>query len=260
MTDNFYTPFEVYKNLPNILGYRNLELSNGNFTSKVSKSKKEAKPKKEPNSKKEPNLSKPPVQGWLTEQFFMELVQWERFCIVEARDLPSKDRRHPKSHPHAQTLKVKTFFIILDKDFDANSADIAKMLGKLPDIESSNSNFNIDCIIISEDYLTIYSKKKMESYEKPGSETSGYVTITNQLHTLFMHDIFKRPSMPKFRIVPRPEEETIMQELLINKANIEKKSSKDPEMIILGALPNDLIEIIAFNENTAQMIRYGVVR
>jgi len=254
MTDNFYTPLEVYKNLPNILAYRYLELANGNYTGKLQKNKKEQK------NKDKSKTSNPPAQGWLDDDKFMELIQWERFCIVEAKDLPTKDRRYPKCHTHAQTLKVKTFFIIMDKDFDANSADIAKMLGKLPDIDSFTRKSNIECIMISEDYLNNHSKKKLESYESQGSDTYGYVAISNQLHTLFMHNIFNRPTMPKFRIVPRPEEEILMQELLLNKASIEKKSSRDPEMVILGAVPGDLIEIIAFNENTGQMIRYGVVR
>jgi DNA-directed RNA polymerase subunit H (RpoH/RPB5) len=254
MADNFYPPLLVYKNLKNIFTYRTLELVDGDYNGKVKKPKtvsqtKNAKEKKETKSKE-------PVQAWMSDDAFMELIQWKRFCIIEARDAPTKDRRHPRCHPYAVGLKVKTFFIILDKDFDTNSADVAKMMGNLP----SADKFNIDCIMISEDYLTIHAKKKMETYEASGSDKSGYVIITNQLHTLFMHDIFKRPTMPKYCIVPHAEEAAILQEILINKINIEKKSSKDPVMIILGALPGDFIEIICFNENTGNMIRYGVVR
>jgi DNA-directed RNA polymerase subunit H (RpoH/RPB5) len=252
MTDTFYSSLEVYKNLKNIFLYRNLELVDGDYSNKVKKPKILAKTISS-NDKKE---SRMPAQAWMSDDAFMELIQWKRFCIVEARDMPTKDRRHPRCHPYAAGLKVKTFFIILDKDFDTNSADIAKMMGNLPSVDK----FNIDCIVISEDYLTIHAKKKLETYDNSGSDKSGYITITNQLHTLFMHDIFKRPTMPKYRIVPHAEETAILQENLINKINIEKKSSKDPAMIILGALPGDFIEIICFNENTGNMIRYGVVR
>ncbi len=252
MADNFYPPLEVYKNLKNIFVYRSLELADGDYSSKVKKTKTTSKDKKEAKLKG----SKAPSQNWLSDDAFMELIQWKRFCIVEARDSITKDRRHPKCHQHASSLKVKTFFIILDKDFDTNSADVAKMMGTLP----SADNCNIDCIMISEDYLTIHAKKKLETYEQNGSDKSGYIMITNQLHTLFMHDIFKRPTMPKYRIVHHAEEAAILQELLINKINIEKKSSKDPAMIILGALPGDFVEMICFNENTGNMIRYGVIR
>jgi DNA-directed RNA polymerase subunit H (RpoH/RPB5) len=237
MSDNFYPPLEVYKNLRKIFTYRSLELANGNYTARAKTS-----------------------QPWLTDDKFMELIQWERFCTVEAKDLQNKDRRHPKCNAGNTTYKTKTFFIILDKDYDTNSTDIAKMMNRLPSIDANERKFNIEIILISEDYLTIHSKKKLEQYESCGTETAGYVNITNQLHTLFMHDLFAREGMPKFRIIPRPEEESIMSSCLINKINIEKKSSKDPVMIVLGAVPGDLIEIIAFNENTAQQIRYGVVR
>ena len=267
MSDSFYPPLEVYKKLPTIMGYRKLELVNGNYTNKTTKKTKQSKETGQSKVK----VSKDAVVPWLSPEKFMELIQWERFCIVEARDSPTKDRRHPKTSAHAQSLKVKTFFIILDKDYETNSADIAKIMNRLPDIESSTHKINIDCIVISEDYLSIFSKKKLDQYaadglDKPNPDKpdepykSGYVMVTNQLHSLFMHDLFARPTQPKFRIVPRDEEERIIQEILINKANLEKKSSNDPEMVILGAVSGDFIEIIASHENTGQMIRYGLVR
>jgi DNA-directed RNA polymerase subunit H (RpoH/RPB5) len=243
--DTFYPPLEVYKNLPKILEYRKLELSNGSFMSKARKAM--AKQVKQ-------------VQPWLTDAKFMELIQWERFCIVEARDAVGKDRRYPKGPHYISTIKTKTYFIILDKDYEINSADLAKILNRMPDIQSNTRKFNIDCIVISEDDLTVHPKKKLDQYEFGGSDTAGYVSVSNQLHTLFMHDLFKRVGMPKFRIVPRDEEEKILADILLNKNNIEKKSAKDPEMIILGAIAGDFIEILAFNENTAQAVRYGLVR
>jgi len=280
-----YPPLEVYKNLHHLLRHRKLELVSGSYITEVSNRTRRLKSStvqslpeiieaSSPDAQvsvdtdepevddHEPKLTKTikRVGTWLPDKEFVELIQWERYCIVEARDLPTKDRRYPKVDKHCSTIKTKTFIVILDFGYDTNSADLAKILGKLPDIKSTTRKFNMDVLVISQNYLTVHAAKKLAQYEFLGSDVAGYVSLTNELFTLFMSDIFERASSAAHRILSISEEEEVLKSLCVTKHSLQKIAPSDVKCIILGATTGDVLEIISFNENTADDLHYRVVR
>jgi DNA-directed RNA polymerase subunit H (RpoH/RPB5) len=277
-----YAPLEVYQNLPHLLRHRNLELVSGSYvTERSARVRRKKEPElvlpeifddatatptlldEEPEQESEiepPSEHVKRVGTWLPDKEFVDHIQWERYIIIESRDLSIKDRRYPKSHNYCKTIKTKTFIVVSDKDHDLVSADIAKILGKLPEIKSSTRKFNMDIIIISENYLSVYAAKKLASYSFVGSETAGYVNLINELFTLFNYDIFTRESASKHRILTLQEEDTIIKSLNISKQAIQKISPSDAICIVLGAVPGDVIEIISHNDNTIHDLHYRIVR
>jgi DNA-directed RNA polymerase subunit H (RpoH/RPB5) len=282
-----YPPLEVYKNLHHCLRHRNLELVSGSYIHQVSNRSKRAKAPEvtlpevfEESVAIEPSVvdvitpavddsveaevdqkpSKPHIGSWLPDKDFVDLIQWERYCVIEARDLATKDRRYPKVHKSCTSLKTKTFIIILDYGYDVNSADLTKILGKLPDVKSKTRKFNMDVLIISENYLTVHAAKKLAQYEFLGSEAAGYINLINELFTLFMYDIFERTSSAAHRILSAAEEESVFKSLRVAKYTIQKIAPTDPKCVVLGAVTGDVLEIVTFNENTAVDLHYRVVR
>lgn len=276
----FYVPLVVYRNLHHLLRYRKLELVNGSFiTATSAKAKKremlDALPldsesesestetPETPRTPKTPGLKKSKykmVQGWLDDLSFIELIQWERYCIVEARDLDTKVRKYPKHYKYNQAAKTKTFIIILDQGYEVNSADLTKILGKLPEIKSSTRKFNTDILIISENYLTIHAAKKLSQFVTPGDETAGYISAINELYPIFMSDPFERKSTSKHRILDVDEEKKALLQIRATKQSLQKIAPLDPICIILGAITGDMLEISAFNENTGTCILYVIVK
>ena len=270
---NDYVPLQVYRGLHYFLSYRSLELVDGSFVTKTRKLKSrpkpieiklpaalipETEPEAEPETEPEPNPKEPKRLGtWLEPDKFIDLIQWERYCVVEARDMSIKIRRFAKHHQAQE--KTKTFIIILDKDYEINSADLSKILLRLPDITAKVRKFNTDVIIISEWLLPVHPKKKMDQFEFPGSETAGYISMSNHLYTLFTFDMFARDTMPPHRILDQTEEDEVLTELRIVKSQLEKLSN-DVVAFLLGAVSGDLVEIIPYNENTATELHYRVVR
>lgn len=256
-----YPPLVVYKNLHTFLTYRKLVLVSGSFVSKGRKTQKSKILDEQPVQfdQNEPKVGSD-QSNWLKDAEFIDLIQWDRFCIIEAADSETKERRFAKVSQYCKTISTKTFIIILDQDFDIVSADLTKILSKLPEISSSERNFNMDIIIISEYELPIHPKKKIEQYEFSGSNSAGYVSISNQLYTLFTFDIFKRDLAPQYHIVSTDSEEAVLQDISTSKVKLTSISSKEPPCIILGAVPGDLLEITGYNENTGIECRYRYVR
>jgi DNA-directed RNA polymerase subunit H (RpoH/RPB5) len=275
-----YPPLEVYKNLHHLLRHRYLELVSGSYVTELSERVRRYKPEKQldifetiprdsnietPSAEPDeiPTTAKPVpkrIGTWLPDKEFVDLIQWERYCIVEARDLAVKDRRYPRTSDYCKTVKTKTFIVILDKSYDVDSAGMTKIMNKLPDIKSLTRKFNMDIIIISENPITIFASKKMLQYASSGSDTAGYVFPCNELYTVFIFDITTRESSASHRILTLAEEQQVLQELNVPKHALQKISYRDAHAMILGAVPGDLVELITFNENTADDLHYRVVR
>lgn len=275
-----YPPLDVYKNLHYFLGYRKLELVNANY---ASASKKKSKPlqiqedvdifskSEESEETSDASESKPvPVEkptaiqkqakNWIADKEFIDLIQWEKYCMIEAKD-GTNDRRIPKIyHNYCTKIPTKTFIIIFDKDYDVKSVDLTKILNRLPGIKADSRAFNMDVILITEHFLSIHPVKKIAQTEFKGSDKLGYISIINQLYILFNFDVMSRVSISPHRILPKDEEESVLKSLRITKAVLPKISAIDPMCILIGAVISDTIEILGFNENTGQECRYRVVR
>ena len=241
MSNRSYPPLDVYKNIHHFLKNRNLELVWGSRVAGTSRA----------NSSKD----------YLTDDSFIKNIQFDKFVIVEAKDSPTKDRRYIKSiHPTCKSRKTRTFIIIMDRTTDAiKSQALQKILMKLPDIKAQNRNFNMDVILVSEIPLTNHPIKKLQEYETKGTENVGYINFVHVVYTLLIMNIFDHISVPAHRILSRKDEVKVLNDLKIKKSQLPKIQYLDPVSIVLGAVPDDVIEIDLFNENTGYETRYRLV-
>lgn len=232
-----YPPLEVYENLHHLLRHRNLVLKSSS------------------------HIEKPRTADLVPGKKFINDIQWSKFIILEAVDAEDKVRKFPpRIHEYCHKLKTITYIVIMDNDVTVHSSEIDQFTSKIPDIELSIRNSNIDIIIISNQYITTYATKKMKSYVSAGTETAGYVQFVNELYTTFNFDLLSRSSASKHRILPVEEEVEIIKTLGISKQYMEKITQSDVISIILGAVVGDVIEIIGFNENTSVEKHYRVVK
>lgn len=218
---------EVYHNLPTFFKHRNLEM----------------------------------VSPLLTDKDFTTNIQYDGYIIIETLDA-RKDRRIPKTyHPSTINRKTKTYIIIIDVEITSlASAFLHKILTRINHIRSNERPHNIDVIIISENELGIHPKKKIEQFKSNGDENAGFVNIIDQLYTLFISDIFDHKLVPPHRIISKDEEEALIKRERINRSQLPKILKTDVACIIIGAVPDDIIEITRYNENSGLDITYRIVR
>jgi len=119
MSGVYYPPLEVYKNLHHFLKNRDLELVLGYRLA---------------GTKKVPQIN---PHKYLGDQDFIKNIQFDKFIMVEAKDLPSKDRRYNKNVPkYCSTIPTRTFIIILDRQTEVIKAtELQKVWIKIPDIK-----------------------------------------------------------------------------------------------------------------------------
>ena len=150
-----YPPLVVYQKLPLLLKNRKLNLVSGSLTTGT-KGRKRSKEQKSAD------------KIWLTDKDFMHDIQFEGFIIIEAEDDSLHDRRYAKfKHKHTRDLKTRTFIIILDREqTQIKSAQLHKILMKLPDIKAAERKFNAEVIMISENKMGVHPRKKMEQFKE----------------------------------------------------------------------------------------------
>jgi len=248
MSAIYYPPLEVYKNLHHLLKNRKLELVSG-FRVAGTRSSNRTKEQKTTDKK------------YLDDQTFIRNIQFDKFIIVEARDAPEKDRRYKKSiNEYSRSLPTKTFIIILDRTSEAiKSPDLQKILMKLPDIKSQSRKFNMDVILITENELTNHPIKKLHEFQTDGSDSVGFVHFVHKIYTLFIMNIFDHISVPEHTILTRDEETIVLSELKIQRHQLPKIHVMESVCVVLGAEVDDIIQIIAFNENSGLEPRYRLV-
>lgn len=241
MSKLYYPPLEVYKNIYHLLQNRNLELVFGSMIAGSSKTKSS--------------------KNYLSDDDFIKNIQFDKFIIIEAKDTVSKTRRYRKTvHSSCHNKPTRTFIIILDRQTEAiKSPYLQKILMKLSDIKSTTRKFNMDVILITENTLTNHPIKKLQEFQTNGSDDIGYIHFTHKIYTLFIMNIFDHVSVPKHKILSHQDAEKVIKQLSIKKTQLPKITQLDSVSVFLGAIPDDIIEIETFNENSGLERRYRLV-
>lgn len=243
-----FPPLIVYKNLKSLIKNRNLEIVSTNYIAGTKNKSLSATEKLQ-------------EKKWLSDDEFKKIIQFNEHIIIEATDSDTKERRYPKSiHENCHKLSTKTFIVIINKlAAQIKSMDLQKIIFKLPEVKSTTRKFNIDVLILVEDYLTIHAIKKIETFKFSGDEKSGSLRINHAIFSLLADDIFSRELIWPHKIVSIAETEKILDQLKRKKGKLAQQKIYDPISFMLGCEVGDLIEIERFSENAGIELTYRVV-
>lgn len=237
-----YLPHIVYKNLLQFINYRNLELVSGDLTN-ISASKIGAE--------------------LLAQEQFTQVLQYNKYIILEAKDSSKKDRRYPRdSHSATHSLPTKTIIILLDQEgtYAGTAQEFTKLLNRVPHIRELGHKFNMDIILIAYKSLGTNILNKFTDYTRVGNETTGYIRIIPYEYIRFVFIPINHKLQPTCRILPRNEEKVVIEKSFTAKKNFPKERFDDAIAIWLGAEVGDMIEELLPSESSGIEINYRVVR
>jgi DNA-directed RNA polymerase subunit H (RpoH/RPB5) len=238
-----YLPFTVYTNLGKLIEYRKLELVSGDATKIAG--------------------GKPRAGVLLSQEDFTPAIQYNGYIMIEAKDGPQRERRHPKGMaPGTKNKLVKTIIILLDKDSTYVSAaqQFVKLLNHVPKIKEPERDFNMDILLITYDSLGTNILNKFDEYTTLGSENAGYIRILPYEYKLFTSERMKHKSIPPSRVITREEEKKVVAELFADKKDLPKMRVIEPVAVWLGAEVGDMIEELIPSEAAGVETKYRVVR
>jgi DNA-directed RNA polymerase subunit H (RpoH/RPB5) len=238
-------PYRIYLNLAPLFASRKLELVSGDAT----------------------KLSGAAASDYLGENKFTEVIQRNNYIMVEARDIRGRERRHPKKmHPTTRSMPTRTIMILLNKtdnkndDHGASSAKFKKLIDKIPGINSSARDQNIDIIVISYAALGSNIITKCAEIESPGSDESGYIRITRCQYYYFTSNRLAHCDVPPCRILSPAEAKEVLANLMLERINLQKIRAIDVEAVWLGAEVGDIIKFSHFSENSGWSLAYRAVK
>jgi DNA-directed RNA polymerase subunit H (RpoH/RPB5) len=238
-----YLPYVVYQNLLHFINYRKLELVSSNLT----------------------NASKTESTGnqLLSQDIFTQTLQYNKYVMLEAKDISSKDRRYPKEmHAATHTFPTKTIIILLDQEgsFINAAHDFTRLLNRVPHVRDLGHKFNMDIILISYNVLGTNIINKFEQYTRIGNESSGYIRMIPYEYGKFTFIPINHKLVPACRILSRSEESELLEKAHIAKKNCRKIRIGDAVSVWLGAELGDIIEEQQLSESSGIEVTYRVVR
>jgi DNA-directed RNA polymerase subunit H (RpoH/RPB5) len=224
-TENtFYLSYAVYNNLIKMLSYRHLDLVSGDATNLVGKS----------------------TAMILNKADFLQVIQYNGYIILEAKDAADKDRRYPRGmSATCKDLPIKTYILLLDKDSQHvdSAQNFLKLMNHVPTIKHDDRPFNMDILFITYYSLGNNILNKFDDFITPGTlATIGYIRILPYLYDLFTSERMKHKSIPECRILPKPEEKRTLQDLFTERRVFHKMRVIEPVAVWLGAEIGDIIE------------------
>ncbi len=239
-----YLPTQVHENIGEFLKYRKLKMVSGSVSRRKAK-------------------VAPTHEGMLSADLFTKAIQMDGYVIIEADDLPDKDRRYRKQVSETnQKYPTKTFIVIMDMDskFATQSPEFVNLMKRIPGFDSDRK-YNLDIILISQYALSSHIQKKIEIYKSFGTDTTGFTNIEDYQYHIFRSNIMdpNHAFIPPHRLLSRAEEHEILTTLHSEKKDLSRIHQSDPPVVWIGGEVGDIVEISQFSEATGSAFEYRVV-
>jgi DNA-directed RNA polymerase subunit H (RpoH/RPB5) len=240
-----YLPAQVHDNIEEFLKHRKLKLISGS----VSKRKAQKVVSHE---------------GVLNTDTFTKAIQMDGYVIIEAEDLPNKDRRYRKQISEInQKRKTKTYIVIIDMNskYASQSPEFVNLMKRIPGFDHDKRDFNLDVILISQYALSSHIQKKIELYKNYGTETAGFTNIEDYQYYVFMSNIMdpNHAFIPPHRLLSREEEHELLTKTHSEKKDLSRIHQSDPPVVWIGGEVGDIVEIMQPLESTGVSPEYRVV-
>jgi DNA-directed RNA polymerase subunit H (RpoH/RPB5) len=240
-----YLPTQVHENIKEFLKYRKLGLVSGS----VSRRKTQKVITHE---------------GSLSTDEFTKAIQMDGYVIIEAEDLPEKDRRYRKSVSEVnQKRKTKTYIIIIDMNskYASQSPEFVILMKRIPGFDHPKREFNLDIILITQHALSSHIQKKIDLYKNFGTETAGFTNIEDYQYHVFRSNVMdpNHAFIPPHRLLSRDEENELLVKIHAEKKDLSRIHQSDPPIVWIGGEVGDIIEISQFSEATGVSLEYRVV-
>jgi DNA-directed RNA polymerase subunit H (RpoH/RPB5) len=239
-----YLPAQVHENIPEFLKHRKLKLVSGSV------SKRKAQKIVTHNN-------------MLSTETFTKVIQMDGYGIIEAEDLPTKDRRY-KKHISEQNRnrKTKTYIVIIDMNskFASQSPEFVTLMKRIPGFDYEKRDHNIDILLISQNKLSSHIQKKISLY-KTCTEEAGFTNIEDYQYHVFRSNIMdpNHAFVPPHRLLSREEEVELLTGTYSEKKDLPRIHQSDPPVIWIGGEVGDVVEIAQFSESTGTSYEYRVV-
>jgi len=240
-----YLPAQVHENIGEFLKHRKLKLVSGSV------SKRKAQQVVNHN-----NL--------LSTEIFTKAIQMDGYVIIEAEDLPTKDRRFRKQiSEENRKRKTKTYIVIMDMNskFASQSPEFVTLMKRIPGFDHEKRDYNMDVLLISQHILSSHIQKKIALYKNFGTDTAGFTNIEDYQYHVFRSNIMdpNHAFVPPHRLLTREEEASLLASTYSEKKNLPRIHQSDPPIIWIGGEVEDIVEIAQFSEATGTSYEYRVV-
>jgi DNA-directed RNA polymerase subunit H (RpoH/RPB5) len=235
--------YRVYKNLSALLSCRKLELVSADLTKISSKKIKDGE--------------------LLDEEEFTSAIQYHGFIMIEAKDTPTKDRRHPKGmHESAKKMPTNTILVLLDQysNFTAAAQNFVKLLNRIPGINDTSRDHNMDIIIIPYKEPGSNITNKLAEYADNGTDKGGYVRFNIFRYAYFTSNKMNSILVSKSQILPRELEEEALKKMHTTQSAHGKIRVIDVVSVWLGAEIGDMIQEDIYSESSGIERNYRFVR
>jgi DNA-directed RNA polymerase subunit H (RpoH/RPB5) len=232
--------YRVYKNLFELVKYRKLRMTSGDLT--------------------ELSGSNPEM---LEENDLINVIQKEGYIMLGAEYTEKKVKKLiPGMHPSTVNLPTKTIFVLLnERSVHTSSANnFEKLLNKIPDINSSGNQFNMDILVITSDQQKSGITNKPGKFSHIGSESEGFVRITMHNYSMFTSNRMKNVAVSPAKILSQKNAKQIVRELNISKLNLPKMKVNSVVAVWLGAEVGDIVKEIMDSEATGQELKFMYVK
>ena len=243
-----YIPTVIHGNVQKFLEHRQLELVNGSV------------------SKRRSVKIKTDGKGFLSDELFTKVIQIDGYVIIEAKDKPDKKRRFHKSISAKNRDKpTKTFIVILDvaTPYASASGQFATLLKRIPGVDQTKRNYNLDIIIISKKNLSKSShmSRKVATFVTNGSTDNGFLNIHTHPYNIFTTYLLDpdHKSIPKHYILTLEEEQALVNSINADKKDLPRIKKGDPPLVWLGAQIGDVILIELEDEAAGINPKYHIV-
>lgn len=238
-----YLPHDIYQNLMVFLEYRSLELVLIHNVKNV-------------KNKKDKVLT-------LDQDEFIKQIQYDGYILIETKDKQDKVRRFNKLDTITnKKRKVLTFILLLDVGsvHVESTQNLSKLINKIPNMNETQRDYNIDIIIISENKFNTHLEKKVAELKSDGSDGNGYVHIYPYVYFMFSSIRPNHKLIANHTIVDKTEEKKILEKINVKKRNLPVIRKNDVMAVWIGAEIGDIVEIQFQSEATAIETKYCVVK
>jgi DNA-directed RNA polymerase subunit H (RpoH/RPB5) len=242
MSTEHYTPLAIYKNLPTFFEYRLLELIAGSHIVEKGADNKSKK-------------------TWLTDEEFMQTIQFQGYVIIEASDSKERKRKLRTIPSELRKLPVHTVIILFDDvDTYTYTPEFKKLISRLPYMKSARK-YNLDIITIYRSDPSVYLKKTIAKIEKPKGEPdgSGYIKIYSRKYVALRNINPLHVNAPKCRILSDEEEKEVVSALHTEKRFLPHIYDSDGMLIWYPAEVGDVVEEMHVSESVGLEKIYRIV-
>jgi DNA-directed RNA polymerase subunit H (RpoH/RPB5) len=240
-----YLPAQVHENIGEFLKHRKLKLVSGSV------SKRKAQKVIDHN-----NI--------LSTDMFTKAIQMDGYVIIEAEDLPTKDRRYRKQISEINRKRpTKTYIVIMDMNskFASQSPEFVTLMKRIPGFDYEKRDHNADILLISQNMLSSHIQKKIALYKNYGTETAGFTNIEDYQYHVFRSNIMdtNHAFVPPHRLLTREEEDELLTSTYSEKKDLPRIHQSDPPIIWIGGEVDNVVEIEQFSESAGVTYEYRIV-